>query len=201
MSGGEYTDGSAPLRGMLPPPMHAQPADASAALPPPLTAEAAPRHDAPLGAFSRRPRAYQMARLERLPVVALFLVCMGLLLVAAWLPPASAGFGTHQQLGLAPCGFKAATGLPCATCGMTTAFSHMTHAQPLASFYVQPAGAVLAIFTALIAVVTGFALVTGMPLGPVASRVFRPMPLISFGVFFLASWGYAIWLHTCVLPA
>ena len=155
----------------------------------------------PLTAFSRRPRPDQLTRIERLPVVVLFGVCVVLLLVAAWLPPAPAGFGTHQQLGLAACGFKATTGVPCATCGMTTAFSHMAHAQPLASFYVQPAGAVLAIITALIAVVTGFSLLTGMPLGPLASRIFRPLPLIAFGGFFLASWCYAIWLHAHILPA
>ena len=47
-----------------------------------------------------------------------------LLLVTAWnLPPDPRGFGTHEQLGLAPCTFYRITGRLCPTCGATTAWA------------------------------------------------------------------------------
>lgn len=46
------------------------------------------------------------------------------LAVAALLEPDGRGHGTHQQLGLPPCGFLLLTGSPCPGCGLTTAFAH-----------------------------------------------------------------------------
>jgi hypothetical protein len=58
-----------------------------------------------------------------------FIVCaLGLFAVfvtAAMLEPNPLGHSTHTQLGLAPCGFLAVSGLPCPGCGLTTCFSHM----------------------------------------------------------------------------
>ena len=46
-----------------------------------------------------------------------------MLLVAVWLQPNAAGFGTHQQLGFRPCSFVRWFGVRCPTCGMTTAWA------------------------------------------------------------------------------
>src|SRR3954468_17308327 len=54
--------------------------------------------------------------------------------VALWLRPDVRGFGTHQQLGLAPCGFSAATGIPCPGCGLTTSFANMAHGHIVNAF-------------------------------------------------------------------
>jgi hypothetical protein len=42
-----------------------------------------------------------------------------------------------------PCGMKQRTGLPCPTCGMTTAVLAFARGEVLTAFYVQPAGALL----------------------------------------------------------
>lgn len=61
-----------------------------------------------------------------------------------WLTPPPAGFGAHQQLGLAPCPMPILTGLPCPTCGMTTAFAQMADGHLLAALHAQPAACVIA---------------------------------------------------------
>ncbi|MBU6412669.1 MAG: DUF2752 domain-containing protein [Planctomycetes bacterium] len=75
-------------------------------------------------------------------------VCLSVVAIACWLTPADQGFGTHRQLGLAPCGWAVAFGKPCLTCGMTTSFSLMAHGRIVDSFLAQPAGAVLSVLTA-----------------------------------------------------
>lgn len=47
-----------------------------------------------------------------------------LLATARGLNPDPRGFGTHEQLGLAQCGFTRLTGWRCPTCGMTTSWSY-----------------------------------------------------------------------------
>jgi sugar phosphate permease len=53
--------------------------------------------------------------------------------------------GTHRQLGLAGCGFHQATGVPCMSCGMTTAFAHTARGELLSAVAAQPMGAALAL--------------------------------------------------------
>ncbi|MEM1167000.1 MAG: DUF2752 domain-containing protein [Planctomycetota bacterium] len=75
---------------------------------------------------------------------------LAVLLVAAWLDPANAGHGTHEQLGLPACGFAMAFDRPCVSCGMTTAFSTLVEGRPVAAFLIQPAGTVLALLAATV---------------------------------------------------
>jgi hypothetical protein len=62
---------------------------------------------------------------------------------------------------LGPCGFKQRTGLPCPTCGMTTATLAFSQGKIFDAFYIQPAGGllcclmVLTAFLALIIAVFG----------------------------------------------
>jgi hypothetical protein len=76
------------------------------------------------------------------------LVCLAVIATACWLTPSETGFGTHRQLGLAPCGWAVTFGKPCLTCGMTTSFTMMAHGRVMDSFLAQPAGAILSILTA-----------------------------------------------------
>ena len=66
---------------------------------------------------------------HRLLLVLTGLVLISGLVVARCLTPDANGFGTHRQLGLRECGFAKWLGVPCPSCGMTTAWAHLTRGQ------------------------------------------------------------------------
>ncbi|MCC5830672.1 MAG: DUF2752 domain-containing protein [Phycisphaeraceae bacterium] len=102
------------------------------------------------------------ARLGGLLLAALALVP---LLWVQRLVPAGSGptaLGTHTQADLPPCGFEASTGLPCATCGVTTAFTHAAQGNIGSSLATQPLGFTLALMLAMLVVFGGWAAWRGL---------------------------------------
>lgn len=73
------------------------------------------------------------------------------LVASRWLTPSPSGVGTHEQLGLPPCGFLLWLGVPCPACGLTTAFAHLAHFELFASLSANPMG--LPMFMATLAFV------------------------------------------------
>lgn len=128
----------------------------------------------------------------RIVAAMVFLPTLTLLVVSVWLTPSPLGHGTHKALGLQPCGMLAATGLPCVTCGMTTAFSHAAEGNLLQATLVQPAGAFLALVNAMAVLTSGWALLTGMSLAGIGRALWRPATVVVLGVILLASWGYTL---------
>lgn len=120
-------------------------------------------------------------------------VTLGVLLVAAALHPAASGEGTHEQLGLPPCSLKARTGIPCPSCGMTTAFAHAARGQWLASFTVQPLGAVLAVVTAMTALGGLYVLITGAAIGRHLMWLWHSRMLWIIVALVVGAWGYRMW--------
>ncbi|MCK4660730.1 MAG: DUF2752 domain-containing protein [Phycisphaerae bacterium] len=98
---------------------------------------------------------------SRLVAGLLFVGCSGLFVVAAMLTPDPCGVGTHTHLGLPPCSMMVTWGIPCPTCGMTTAFAYTVRGQWLAAIRAQPAGWLAAVATAVFAVVNAVTAVTG----------------------------------------
>ena len=133
-----------------------------------------------------------MTRNERLAAVAVALLAAVPLVVACGLVPAASGMGTHLQLGLPSCTWPTFFGIPCVTCGMTTAFAHAVRGQWLAAIVSQPAGLALALSCAL-AAVTG--LWSGL-LGQPVHRLFRPLArgrtALVAGALLVAAWGWKI---------
>lgn len=97
---------------------------------------------------------------ERLTLAGIALFCVLVMVAAALLRPDPRGFGTHEQLGLLPCGFKRMTGLPCPTCGMTTAFAWTVRGEFGAAWQTQPFGMALALLTPLVGGVAAWAALT-----------------------------------------
>jgi hypothetical protein len=93
-----------------------------------------------------------------------------------------------------PCPFKALTGLPCATCGMTHAFVHLAHGQVGAAFAASPAGALLAAGCWLFAAADAARLALALPLPrprPGASRALVVGGLLAL----LANWAFLVVAH------
>jgi hypothetical protein len=131
----------------------------------------------------------------RLASAALATACSAILAVAISLPPSSTGIGTHTSVGLPPCGFLESTGIPCPTCGMTTAFSLMAHGRPLAAFRAQPAGALLFLLT-LASVLVGWRTAwTGRLPRINWDWLGTGTGLATLGVLFFGAWAWKITLH------
>lgn len=133
--------------------------------------------------------------LARWPAALVFLVSVTWLGVAVWLTPDLRGHGTHEQLGLPPCGFLLTTRLPCATCGMTTAFALAAHGQLFDALVTQPAGALLALLAAIMVWISGYALLFGTPLDGLGRWLLRPRPILTIAGILLAAWVFKICMN------
>jgi len=118
------------------------------------------------------------------------LILGGVLGVAGWLEPSPTGRGTHQQLGLPACHF--AYGLPCPTCGMTTAFAYVVRGRLFTALAVQPLGGLLAIATVLGLGVAIRGLLTGRTWRVNWYRVSPARVAGLTAVMVLGAWGYKI---------
>jgi hypothetical protein len=127
---------------------------------------------------------------ERLTITALSLCAITLLCVAAWLQPSSEAMGTHTQLGIPACSWPATIGLPCPSCGMTTAFALAADGRFFDSFLAQPMGFMLAVATAGFAVVSAYAALTGSRMLSAITDKIGGRFWWFFGAAILLSWGY-----------
>jgi len=87
------------------------------------------------------PRPPWLDRAVAAMVVAIAVPCTMLLARAT---PDPRGYDTHVQLGLAPCSWPRVYGIPCPTCGATTAACHVVHGHLLAAVVAHPFGAMVA---------------------------------------------------------
>lgn len=163
------------------------------------TPEGRPAGDAPPVVYARPVAKPMGARIAAALVLA---GCGAILTVAARLTPDPRGYGTAEQLHTGPCGMLVLTGLPCPTCGMTTAFAHAVRGQWLRALWAQPAGFVLALGTLVLGLICVWTLVRGR-WPRVTFWVVTPYRLFwTLLVLLLGSWAFKIaaGLATGVLP-
>jgi hypothetical protein len=79
---------------------------------------------------------------QRLLAAAVGLAACAALVTARTLDPDPRGYGTHEQLGWPPCGFRKLVGWPCPVCGMTTAWTYAVRGEVRSAVAVNAAGAV-----------------------------------------------------------
>lgn len=126
-------------------------------------------------------------RLVAVLVVAIAAVFVWLLLR---LDPDPRGFGTHEQLGMSACSWPDGLGVPCPTCGCTTAAVHLLHLSPWRALVTQPFGAAVAAGGLAFA---GLALASLVQRRSFVERVlmlpYATITLAGIGVF-VAAWGF-----------
>jgi ribose/xylose/arabinose/galactoside ABC-type transport system permease subunit len=138
-----------------------------------------PLADGPVAAWIDRSAALSVASTVAAVVVALWRVA-----------PDPRGHGTHEQLGLDPCGWPIAYGIPCPTCGVTTAACHLVHGNVVTAIAVQPFGAALMLVSLLLGLHALLCLWRRRSFADLLVRL--PMWRLLGAAFagLLATWGY-----------
>lgn len=112
-------------------------------------------------------------------------------LATFYLSPDTRGIGTHEQLGLPPCGFvKAFDGAPCPSCGYTTTFTLAAHGRPIDAFTNQPFGFLVFILTLIAVPFTALSLFRGVSLFGITERWPWVRIFVGLVALWLAAWGY-----------
>jgi hypothetical protein len=145
--------------------------------------------------YPRSTLANRLSVGERMLAGFIALVCLGVFVVAAILKPSPDGMGTHRQMGLSQCAWLERTGLPCPSCGMTTSFAWFVRGNFLASFYVQPMGAVLAALCGMTIWGGAYIAITGRPAHRLLSSLSGRYHVLPLLVFAILAWGWKIFIH------
>jgi hypothetical protein len=103
----------------------------------------------------------------------------------------------HYKIKLYPfaCGFKQLYGLPCPTCGFTTAAVTFAQGRIIDSFYIQPAAAVFCCIAALIAIFAFMQAIFGVYSPALESRLISVRPqyvIAAFVIIIAAGWGVTL---------
>jgi hypothetical protein len=117
---------------------------------------------------------------------------IALFAIAYRLEPSPTGIGTHTQLGLPPCLIHQVTGVPCPACGMTTAFAHAVHGNPVLALVAQPFAALIALALAVGFIVFPIAIYSGRSPKSVARAVFTERLATVYLALLVLSWVYKI---------
>lgn len=126
------------------------------------------------------------------PYLTYLSVFLFIVLLSYQLTPSAMGYGTHEQLGLPPCGFLTITGYPCPSCGLTTSFVHFAHGNLAASLSAQPFGTCLFLVLVIMAFFTVWAIIKKIPFSEVMNSEYMEWGQYGMLFLFLMSWGYKI---------
>ena len=134
--------------------------------------------------------------MDRLPLglrvrgAVLLIPCLAVFALARCLTPHQAGYGTHEDLHLPPCGFLSRTGYPCPSCGLTTSMSALTHGQVRSALLAHPFGPIFAAALAAVALCGAGELLAGRDY----LRLLRPGPWWAVAVLvgLLGGWAFKI---------
>jgi hypothetical protein len=136
------------------------------------------------------PRAAWIDRAIAAVVLGAAVVCT----VVLWrLDPDPKGYDTHTQLGMTSCSWPQAYGMPCPTCGATTAACLVVHGRLLSALVTQPFGAAVATAGLLAGAAAGWCLLRGRSFLDVWMQLPRARLLVGAIALLLLAWGYK-WL-------
>ncbi|MCA9536181.1 MAG: DUF2752 domain-containing protein [Myxococcales bacterium] len=132
---------------------------------------------------------------SRLGWLFLFAAPLAVVITATRLTPDTSGMGTHQQLGLPPCGFLVVTGIPCPGCGLTTSFAHMVRLQFTGAAHANPFGVMLFLVTFFTIPIAAHGLYRGTPVLDTLERLHAEKWAILLSVTSLLVWTIRVARH------
>lgn len=118
---------------------------------------------------------------------------LALLATARWLTPDVRGLGTHEQLGLPPCGFYLWYGLPCPSCGMTTSWAWLTRGEIFQAVRQHFGGALLGVYSLLLGTWAVISAVRGRWLGGWPSSLTWAVKFSVLTLAILITWIVKLW--------
>lgn len=135
--------------------------------------------------------------IDRAVAAAILLIAAAIVGLLLTLKPDPRGIGTHEQLGMAPCGWaQGPEGIPCPTCGVTTAACQLVHLHPIDAVLTQPFGAALALAGLALAATAAFCLVRQRAFLELLAWLPYGTIFVSLTLLLLASWLYKYWTFT-----
>lgn len=127
---------------------------------------------------------------DRVTATVLVAAAIAATVTLARVGPDARGHGTHEQLGMQPCGWPIQYGIPCPTCGCTTAATQVVHGHLLDAFVTQPFGAVVMLLLLGLGVHAAQCLVRGRSFVDLVLRVPFFRIVAGLVVLLFAAWGY-----------
>jgi hypothetical protein len=111
--------------------------------------------------------------------------------IARWLVPDPRGIGTHEQLGLPPCGFiQVFHDVPCPSCGMTTTFALAADGRLVDGFKNQPMGFLIFLTTIVLVPILAVASIRAVSLFEATERWPWKRLVLGFIALWLLCWIY-----------
>lgn len=133
------------------------------------------------------PRPVWLDRALAAAVAGAAVVCFA----ALWsVDPDPRGYDTHVQLGMTPCGWPKVYGIPCPTCGATTAAALVVHGRLFAAVATQPFGAAVAASGLVLGVLALYCLVRSRSFLDVWLQLPRHRLLLAGIALLFLAWGY-----------
>lgn len=129
----------------------------------------------------------------RVGVMLAGLLLLGLLFATRWLTPDTRGLGTHEQLGLPPCGFYVWWGIPCPSCGMTTSWAWLVQFEFAEAFRQHSGGALLGLFSLGLGLWCVFSAMRGSWIGGWPSSLAWAVVMAGLALAILISWIGKLW--------
>lgn len=128
--------------------------------------------------------------LDRLVAAITVATAIGAVLLLGPVSADARGYGTHEQLGMQACSWPFVYGIPCPTCGCTTAAVDVIHGRLLTALATQPFGAVMCLVLLLAAAFCLWALWRGRSVMNVVARLPFGRLILGGVVLLLGSWLY-----------
>ena len=132
----------------------------------------------------------QPAWLDRLIAATFVVTAAGIVWLLLSVTPDAKGYDTHTQLGLSPCSWPGSMGIPCPTCGATTAACHLVHLNPVRAVITQPFGAAVALLGLAAASVAAFCLARRRSFLDVYAQLPIARLVVGMVLLLLLSWLY-----------